>query len=261
MRGVRFCVAVVLAATAACPYADQLVKAQQMQSVPLLLPADIQLAAAPQVFQQVSTGESGAIHYQDVVLAFPVKANTDNSELVSTWQKSHDFFIVPLNIGVAPAQGLIPERADVSVMFPGLGQMDRQPLVIDVFPKTGFKKAAVEGKAEVKLGADLKFAEIGPVSASGGTNASLSYTYAPAYANVISGYGSGSAFWQFSRTQDQYPVGDIPIKLIIAVPKSHSSQPLTVTMDARVEYPGGWFRHKGLSVASFRTRIELPSDK
>jgi len=239
--------------------AQQTVSAQQMQSVPLLLPADIQAAAAPSVFQGVQSGPSGAIHYADEVLAFPVKPNPANSDLLETWQRSHDFYVVPLNIGIAPAEGLIPDRVDLAVAFSGLGQMDRQPLVIDAFPKTGFVASELTGKAEVKLGADLKFTEVGIANAGGGASGSLSYTYAPAYANVVCGYGSGSAFWQFNRTQDKYPVGDIPIKLVIAAPKGRRDQTLTATIDARVEYPGGWFRPKGLSVASFHTRIALPS--
>jgi len=101
-----------------------------------------------------------------------------------------------------------------------------------------------------------------PVTAGATTNASLAYKYAPSYANVVSGYGSGSAFWQFIRTQDTYPVGDIPLKLVVAVPKGRpAGQPLIVTMDVRVEYAGGWVKPKGLSIASLRTRINLPDEK
>jgi hypothetical protein len=257
----RFGSVVILTAVFIYPMPERLVYAQQLQSTPLLLPADIQAAAAPKVFQGVQSGPSGAVHYSDEVLAFPVKPNPNNSDLLVTWQKSHRFFVVPIDIGIAPAEGLIPERVDLSVAFAGLGQMDRQPLVIDAFPKTGFEPSGLTGKAEVKLGADLKFSDVAPVSANGGANASLSYTYTPAYANVVSGYGSATAFWQFIRTQDKYPIGEIPTKLIIAVPKSRGTQALAATIDVRVEYPGGWFQQKGLSVASFHTRVELPNDK
>jgi hypothetical protein len=138
--------------------------------------------------------------------------------------------------------------------------MDKQPLIIDVFPKTGFAAGNLTGKAEVKVGADLKFGESSPATATGGANASLAYNYAPSYANVISGFGSGSAFWQFTRTQTAYPVGDIPLKLIVAVPKGMTARSLTASMDVRVEYSGGWLQAKGLSVAAIRTRIELPNE-
>lgn len=229
-----------------------------MQSAPLLQPLDIQAAAAPQVFQGVAGDTSGAIHYPDQVLAYPLTQTDANRDLVEAWRKSHAFFVIPVDIAVAPAPGSVPDRVDVALAFAGLGQLNRQPLVIDTFPKTGFAPAPFSGKAEVKVGADMKFEAAGVATPSAGVDASLSYSYAPAYANVIAGYGSGSAFWQFVRTQDKYPVGNIPMKLVIAVPKAAAAQPLTASVDARVEYPGGWFSGKGLSVASFRMRIALP---
>jgi hypothetical protein len=233
-------------------------EAEQRQSAPLLQATDIQAAAAPQVFQGVTGDASGAVHYPDQALAFPLARTAENSQLLDAWHKSHNFFVVPIDIAIAPTPGLIPERVDISLAFPSLGQLNRQPLVIDTFPKTGFALAPFSGKAEVKVGADLKFVAAAPVTPTAGANASLSYSYAPAYANVIAGYGSGSAFWQFMRTQDKYPVGDIPMKVIVAVPKSAATQALTLSVDTRVEYPGGWLSRRGLSIASFRMRVAMP---
>jgi hypothetical protein len=226
------------------------------ETAALLLPSDIVAAAKPG-FQGVSTDTIGAVHYPDVILAFPITQTSENRELLTAWGASYRFYVVPLEVGVAPPAGFTPDRFNLSLTFPGLGQPARQILVIDTFPKTSFAPGAVSGNATVKLGADLKFADVVPVNPSASADASLSVKYAPAYANVISGYGSSSAFWQFSRTQDKYPAGDVPVKLVLAVPRAMAGQSVTLSADVRIEYSGPWWQ-KGLAVTSLRTRVNLP---
>ena len=86
--------------------------------------------------------------------------------------------MIPLDIGVAPARDFMPERVDVTLRFTGLGEIQRQPIVIDVFPRTGFTPGVVKIDGELKLGADLKF-EQGIAGASAGANTALTFKYAP----------------------------------------------------------------------------------
>ena len=182
--------------------------AEEVKSTPLLLPADVRAAGAG--FQGVVGDASGAIHYPDEILAFPVMQAEDNKNLLEAWKASHRFFVVPLEISIAPAPDQIPARVDVSVSFAGIGSMARQPLVIDVFPPTGFSPDLAL-KGELKLGGDLKFQEsIG--SATAGGNIAMTVNYVHSFASVVSGFGSGTAFWQLIKTQDKQPFGRPTLK-------------------------------------------------
>jgi hypothetical protein len=229
-------------------------KSATVKSVPLLLPEDVR-AAGPS-YQGVTGDASGAIHYPDEILAYPVPETKENKDLFDAWKTSHRFFVVPLEISIAPAPGKIPERVDVSVSFAGLGSMSRQPLVIDVFPPTGFVPGPVNVKGELKLGGDLKFQQ-GVADATAGGNVAMTVNYAPSFPSVISGWGSGTAFWQLVKTQDKQPVGGLPLKLVVASPISNLGKDLILTTDVRVQYAGAWWT-TGLSVGSFRTKVEFP---
>src|SRR5258707_3799122 len=174
--------------------------AQKTETVPLLLPEDVR-SAGPS-FQGAVGDASGAIHYPDEILAYPVPQTDDNKGLLEAWKASHRFFVIPVEVSIAPAPGRIPERVDVSLSFSGLGSLSRQPLVIDVFPLTGFVPGPVAIKGELKLGGDLKFQQ-GIADATAGGNVAMSVNYAPSFASVVSGFGSGSAFWQLIKTQDR----------------------------------------------------------
>ena len=83
------------------------------------------------------------------------------------------------------------------------------------------------------------------------------FDYTPAYANVTSGFASGHAFWQYERTQDQYPVGEIPMKLLVAVPNTYREKELTLRFDVRVRFSRSWWK-RGMAVASYPTVVALP---
>jgi hypothetical protein len=229
-------------------------KAAENTSVPLLLMDDVR-AAAGAAYQGVTGDASGAIHYPDEILAYPVAETTENKSLLDAWKASHRFFVIPLELSIAPAPGRIPERVDVSLAFSGLGSMGRQPLIVDVFPQTGFSPGAVSAKGELKLGADLKFQQ-GIADATAGGNVALAFSYAPSFASVVSGFGSGTAFWQLVKTQDKQPLGGLPLKLVVACPIANLKD-LILTTDVRIQYAGPWWT-TGLSVASFRSKISLP---
>jgi hypothetical protein len=224
-------------------------------SVPLLLTSDLR-AAASAGYQGATGDASGAIHYPDQILAYPIAETTENKPLLDAWKNSHRFFAVPFELSLAPAPNQTPQRVDVSMAFSGLGTMEKQPLVIDVFPQTGFTPGPVSAMGELKLGADLKFQQ-GFANASAGANAALMFKYAPTFPSVISGFGSGTAFWQLVKTQERQPVGGLPLKLIVACPIANLGKDLLLTTDVRVQYEGPWWT-SGLSVASFRTKISFP---
>jgi hypothetical protein len=230
------------------------VKAEEIASVPLLLPEDVR--APSQSFQGVVGDASGAIHYPDQILAYPVPQTDDNKGLLEAWKDSHRFFVVPIEVSIAPAPGRIPERVDVSLSFSGLGSMSRQPLIIDAFPPTGFVPGPVAVKGELKLGGDLKFQQ-GIVDAGVGGNVAMSVNYAPSFASVVSGFGSGTAFWQLIKTQDKQPLGGLPLKLVVACPISNLGKDLVLTADVRVQYEGSWWT-TGFSVGTFRAKVEFP---
>jgi hypothetical protein len=226
-------------------------------SVPLLQTGD--LRTAPGGGFQGATGDAtGAIHYPDEILAYPVDETPDNKPLLEAWKVSHRFFIIPFELSIAPAPGQVPKRVNISMAFSGLGAMDKQPLVVDVFPQTGFTPGPVSATGEVKLGGDLKFQQ-GVGNASAGANASLVFKYAPNFPSVIAGFGSGTAFWELSKTQDRQPVGGVPLKLTVACPLLNVGKALIITTDVRIEYEGPWWT-TGLSVASFRSKVNFPPD-
>lgn len=226
-------------------------------SVPLLLTND--LKAASLGLQGVSGDASGAIHYPDEILAYPVSQTDENKPLLEAWKASHQFFVVPFELSIAPAPNRDPERVDISVAFSGLGAMDKQPLIVDVFPRTEFTQGAISAQGELKLDADLKFQQ-GIAEASVGSKGGLSYNYAPHFPNVVSGFGSGTAFWQLVKTQQKQPVGGLPLKLIVASPIATTGKSLILTTDVRVQYQGSWWT-TGLSVASFRSKVSFPADE
>jgi hypothetical protein len=166
--------------------------------------------------------------------------------------------VIPVDVGIAPAGRFTPERVDVTLSFTGLGEIKRQPIVIDVFPQTGFTPGAVKLDGQLKLGADLKFGQ-GIASASAGANTALTFKYAPSYASVVSGFGSGSAFWQLTKTQQEQPTGSLPLKLVVAFPVLALEQGLSLTADVRVQYAGQWWE-TGLSVATFNAKVNFPLD-
>src|SRR5262245_56861437 len=73
-------------------------------SVPLLQTSD--LRAAPSGGFQGATGDvSGAIHYPDEILAYPIADTPENEPLLDAWKGSHRFFVVPFELSIAPAPG------------------------------------------------------------------------------------------------------------------------------------------------------------
>ncbi|WP_398472145.1 hypothetical protein [Tardiphaga sp.] len=226
-------------------------------NVPLLEADD--LRAAPTTgLQGVNGGATGAIHYPDEILAYPIAETPENKSLLQAWKASHRFFVIPFELSIAPGPSQTPVRVDISMAFAGLGAMDKQPLVIDVFPETGFTPGPVAATGEARIGGDLKF-QSPLATASTGANASVTFKYAPSFPTVIAGFGSGSAFWQFMKSQERQPVGGMPLKLIVACPIPVGKS-LVLTTDVRVAYEGEWWK-KGLSVASFRTKVAFPPEQ
>jgi hypothetical protein len=229
------------------------------QTALMLLPGDVRRGASAGT-QGVIDNDSGSLHYPDQIMAYPVRQTDENKELLTSWIETHKFFVVPLNIAVNAAKDKIPESLTLTVTFPGVGALTKQPIIIDCFPKTGFSAAPFSGSADLKLTGDLKFAPNPAGSAGTSAEAAMSYKYAPNYANVVSGNGSGSAFWQFTRTQAKYPVGELPLKLVVAVPNQMVIPGMNLTADVKLVYSGSWWT-TGTSVGSFRAHVSYPSSQ
>ena len=234
--------------------------------VPMLLPRDIQAAIDPQVFQGVSGDTAGAIYFPDQILAVKVeRVEGDSNQVIKQWSKTHTFYLIPFTISIAPADDRIPEQVNVVSAFSGIGELSRQPIIIDLFPKTGFKPANFSGSGEVRVSSGVQLEpmplpNVPAVTAKAGleTNAAFKFNYAPAYANIISGFASGNAFWRFTRTQDNYPVGEIPMKLLIALPQTVGSDSVILKFDITAAFSGPWWR-TGKVIASFQTVIRVPN--
>lgn len=190
-------------------------------ATPLLTVPDIQASSSPDVFQGVAATSVGSIFFPDTILSVAV-----------------------------------------TVAFSHLGQLKEQPIVIDSFPETGFNPAPFQGSASVTLNGEAKLTPLPsgmPATGSAGVQGEVafSYKYSPAYASVTSGFASAHAFWIFKRTQDRYPVGEIPLKLLVAVPKSNQRRNLSLDFDVAARFSGSWWR-EGMTIASFTSSVRLP---
>lgn len=222
--------------------------------IQMLTREDVQRAANPSVLEGISTAQAGTIYFPDHILAAEVdKLAGDTAAQLESWSRTHRVLIIPFSIGVRPAGDLIPERVDVALSLAELRDLALQPIFIDVFPPNGFKRAAFQGSLGLEVSGSGNFRSI--ASAQG--NAAFNYTYAPAYANVFSGFGSTHAFWQFRRTQDSYPVGDIPMKLLVIVPRKLPDTELIGDFDVAVDF-GGSFFSGGSVTARFKALVSLP---
>ena len=200
--------------------------------------ADLQSAANPDVHEAVLEAASGSVYFPDRVFAAAVDAlDGDAGLLLESWSRTHRFLVVPFSIAVRPAGNLIPEQVDVTLSLGGPSDLASQPVLIDVFPPNGFRKAPFQGSAGLEVGAGGSFQE----AATAKVNVAFSYSYTPAYANVISGKGSTSAFWQYRRTQDSYPIGDIPMKLLVIVPRTFADRELIGDFDVSVNFGGNFW--------------------
>lgn len=229
-----------------------------MISVQLLQAEDIQAAAAPSLYQGVKSRSAGAIYFPDQVLTVKVDSfEGDPGAVLEQWSRTHRFILASFSIAVRPEGERIPESVDVTLAFADAGDLTRQPIVLDVFPSNGFKKAPFEGSASVAVTAKGGLEPSSAAGAAAEAKAGFSYTYAPAYADVASGFGSASAFWRFNRTQDAYPIGEIPMKMLIAAPRALKERALVANFDVRAAF-SGWFFSGGAATASFTTAMILP---
>lgn len=225
-----------------------------MTPVQMVSATDIQQAASPSLLEGVQDESVGAVYFPDrVLLARIGELEGDGQALFRSWARSHSFLIAPFSIGVKPNGSRIPERVDVSLALDSGGDLSQSPLITGIFPPNGFRKSAFQGEASLGVSAGGELVE----GVGGEAKLGLSYSYAPAYASVFSGFASAHAFWQFSRTQDSYPVGDIPMKLLLVLPKAVQSRELIADFDVKVQFTGGIFA-RGAIVARFTSVFVLP---
>ena len=230
-------------------------------SVQLLSGKDLLAAGAAQITQGLTAESAGAILYPDQILSVSAAGATKDGQLdqrIIEWSKVYKFVVVPFSVAVQSKPGSAKSLV-VNAAFRNTGQTAKQPIIIDIFPSTAFKAGSVSGSASasVGLGSDLKFGGAAPVSADASVKAALSYAYAPAFANVQTGYSSSACFWQFIATQSEQPVGTLPLKLTVGVPRSYASSSIALTFDILASF-GGWFGDE--LRASFVAEVLLPKE-
>lgn len=230
---------------------------QPTTAVPMHSVDDLQAAQRPSLYQGIQRETVGAVYFPDTVLSYEVPRQTVTDNVVSQWSKAYRFVVVPFTIGVRPNGGRVPKSVSVFLALPNIGQPTRQAIVLDVFPATRFEPSSLKGSVTVGITGDAKF-RVGPTAAVGsGAKAAVTYTYSPFYAKVLSTKASGHASWQFSGGQRSHPVGDLAMKLILAVPRSYKEKVMLATLDVEVVFPRYIVRDDTV-VARFETEIQLP---
>jgi hypothetical protein len=223
----------------------------------LLSGPDLLSLAGGKVTEGMSSASAGSILYPDQILGVLIAKNASVSDdRVAQWSKAYRFVVIPLALAIQANPGLRPRSVVINAAFRNQGDASKQPIIIDVFPTTGFKPGPLTAEASVGVGADLKFTGAAPASADASLKGALSYKYTPSFANVQSGYSSTGCFWQFTATQDQQPVGSLPLKLTVAIPRSFKAPSIALTFDVLASLGGSWF---GDDVrASFISEVLLP---
>jgi hypothetical protein len=231
------------------------------KSVQLLSGTDLLSVGRAQITQGLTAESSGSILYPDQILSVSAKSalkDTPADPRIAEWSKVYRFVVLPFSIAVQPKPGTVPKTLVVNAAFRNTGQTTKQPIIIDIFPSTAFKAGPLtaNASASVGLGTDLKFAGAAPVDADASVKAALAYTYAPAFANVQTGYSSSACFWQFLATQSEQPVGSLPLKLTVAVPLAVSAMSIALNFEVVASFGGSWF---GDDVrANFVAEVLLP---
>lgn len=226
-------------------------------AVQMIDAGDVRAATTPTLTEGIESASRGAIYFPDTIPTANIESLEGNgAAILTSWSESHRFLIAPFSIGVRPEGNRIPKQVDVLLAFEDLGDFRRQPIINDVFPPNGFKRSPFQGEASLKVSSQGGFIHASGVGAEAEAAVEFSYSYTPAYANVVSGSASGHAFWQFSRTQDSYPIGNIPMKLLLIVPRAYEEPQLVAHFDVDVNFDGNFFTG-GSVTASFSSIVVL----
>jgi len=230
------------------------------KSVPLLTAADMLAADGTGLTQGATTSSAGSILYPDQILTIDVPIVGDATHPVdpqiSEWSKAYRFIVIPINLAIQTPPGKAPRSVVINAGFRNLGQLPKQPIIIDQFPATGFKAEPFSGSVSIGIGGDLKYAGTAPANAEASVKAALNYTYAPAFANVQSGFASSSSYWTFVATQDKQPVGSLPLKLTVGIPRKITAASWSLAIDVVAAFGSTWWGDEVR--ATFVTEVRLP---
>lgn len=212
------------------------------RTAPLLTLSDLS-DAGKGITQGATTTSSGAILYPEQILAvdIPSSGSGDGDARIAAWRANYRFLVVPLDIAIQANPGSAPRSVKINATFRTPPQVARQPMIVSIFPTTAFKAEPFQGEASVGLSADFKLDGGAPANASGSLKTALSYKYAPAFANVQSGYAASTCFWQFVASQSEQPVGALPLKLTVGVPNTIDAKSLALAVDIVVGFGSGWW--------------------
>ena len=219
---------------------------------------DLRADINPSLYESFQNNSLGAVYFPDKVLTYdlPLPEDSKIDNLIQQWSESHRFIAVPFIIAIRPNDDRIPKVVDVTLDL--TDDVTRSQLMIhDLFPSTRFRKAPMSGSVALRVNGRAKFELMPKADGTIEGDIGLTYTYSPAYADVLSGNGSSHAFWKFSRTQESSPVGNIPMKVILAIPKVYKENEIVGRFDVRVEFPG-WMAWGNSVTANFETLFQLP---
>jgi len=194
-------------------------------------------AVAPAIQHTAAETIAGVIHMPDRLRVHAVEVPTSGP--AAAWSGSHRIVVAPLSISVDPTEGR-PRRVSIGLQFRSIGTASEQPVILDVHPPTEFRPAATTGEASVTVTPELRLGAPGAASLGIAGSGSLTTRWQPGVPKIISGHGDATAFWEFESRQDWWPVGRLPMTILLAVPKETSEARLG--LDVRVELVGGAFR-------------------
>ena len=208
-----------------------------IRSVRLLLDAGVMQAVHPSLQHSATETTAGVVHISERLRALPVATPAEGA--AAAWSATHAIAVVTLSVAVEPA-GARPHLVAVGAQFRSIGEAAEQPVILDVFPATAFVPANASGEVALAVTPELKLSHPMVGSLGIGGKAAISLAWKPGNAKIVSGHSDATAFWQFEAQQDWWPVGQLPLTLLLAVPKGVATARLA--LDVRAELSGGLFK-------------------
>ena len=257
-RKTVFTVLTVLIVLSTQALSDQTLS-QSRKAIAMQSARELQAAIYPTLYEGVQLQSAGAIYYPDTIFTYDLPLNSAHMDgVIKEWsESSHRFIVVPFTIGIQPQPGRTPKMVNVTLALSDIGLPARQSIIHDIFPATRFINSPLSASVALDISSKGKFKLASNLSSGLNAEAGLTYKYNSVYANVVSGKASGNAFWQFSQTQDSFPAGDIPMKIILAVPNTYNDNAILVKFDVSVEFTK-IFVLSDTVVATFEAQLQLP---
>lgn len=223
------------------------------RSVRLLLDAGVMQAVQPSLQHSATETTAGVVHMSERLRALSVTTPADGPG--AAWSATHTIVVVTLAVAVEPV-GARPRLVAVGAQFRSIGEAAEQPVILDAFPATAFVPANASGEVALAVTPELKLSHPMVGSLGIGGKAAMALSWKPGNAKIVSGHSDATAFWQFEAQQDWWPVGQLPLTLLLAVPKGVTTSRLA--LDVRAELSGGLFAVGAVGRATQVATLALP---